>query len=400
MTFLYATKARSPELRRAYWLKITLVVAFFSGFLLSLKLWGSDRFFPLAPVFEFLPPIPASFDYLLLGLMFLWLVAIALIWRSQKLIWGFLILAFGFSLWDQNRWQPWFYQYLWMLGALSFYPWQKSDANNRKASLNICRLIVVSLYFWSGIQKMNVLFLQEVFPWMLEPFSRHWPESLKQLVNLTGYAVPFIETAIGLGLLTRRFRPISLGLAIAMHLFILLCIGPLGHGVNSVIWPWNLAMIAFLLLLFVRTESITAKSIIGIKNSLPHKIGLVFFGIMPFFSFFDLWDSYLSAALYSGNIAQAHIFIEESVKKNLPSSLGAHLSKTESRAGYKLNLLDWSSEAVGVPPYPEARFYRRIAHSLCDYATQPNDVILIIEEKADWLSGKRNSSVYNCVSQP
>ena len=32
------------------------------------------------------------------------------------------------------------------------------------------------------------------------------------------------------------------------------------------------------------------------------RVTLLLFGVMPLFNFFECWDSYLSAALYSGNV--------------------------------------------------------------------------------------------------
>jgi hypothetical protein len=395
---MHFKKTTSLDWKRTQWLKLIIVIGLLSGFLLSVKLWGSDRFFPLAPVLEFLPPIPANWDYFIYGCFALLLIAIALARHPQRLLWIFLSLALAYGLWDQNRWQPWFYQYLWMLGALGFVNWEKSDSARQAEVLNIARLIVASLYIWSGIQKANIVFVQEIFPWLVNPFTQTWPDNVRQALNLWGYSIPLLEAAIGVGLLTQRFRTLFVALAVAMHLFILVCIGPWGHNANTVIWPWNLAMIAFVLLLFTKAETVTLKEILWTKKSLRHNLALLVFGIMPLFSFFNLWDSYFSAALYSGNISHAHIFIEEPLKERLPKSVWAFLRKPDSRAGYKLDFVSWSNQTLGVPPYPEARFYRQIARYLCNYATQPSHLLLVIEGKPNWISGRRQSSVYNCSS--
>ncbi len=93
-------------------------VAIGCSFLLSWKLWLSSRLFPLAPVSNRLPEIVYPFDYIwffsLLGLL---AVISFLPWR-RTIILSFVCLAGSLSLWDQMRWQPWFYQYLFMLAAI------------------------------------------------------------------------------------------------------------------------------------------------------------------------------------------------------------------------------------------------------------------------------------------
>ena len=69
------------------------------------------------------------------------LVAIVLARRPRGHIIAF-VLARLLSYIDQSRWQPWFYQFLFMLGALTPCPWGGQDTNKREATLNVCRLIV------------------------------------------------------------------------------------------------------------------------------------------------------------------------------------------------------------------------------------------------------------------
>ena len=40
------------------------------------------------------------------------------------------------------------------------------------------------------------------------------------------YAVPVVEAAIGVGLLTHRFRKLAVAGAVLMHAFIMVCVGP------------------------------------------------------------------------------------------------------------------------------------------------------------------------------
>jgi uncharacterized membrane protein YphA (DoxX/SURF4 family) len=284
------------------------------------------------------------------------------------------------------------------MAALGFYPWGKTDIARQGAVLNTCRLLVASIYFWSGFQKMNLIFVSEIFPWMIEPFVKNWAPELKHWANATGFAVPLLEAAMGISLLVPRLRKMAIGLALAMHSFILLCLGPLGQNWNTVVWPWNIAMALFVIILFVGTENKSLRAMFFTSRFVFHKIVLVLFAIMPLLSFFDLWDSYLSASLYSGNIKRAYVFIEQNVKEKLPIAAQKYAEKTGSRTDYRLKIIDWATEELGVPPYPEKRVFRQIAKDFCGYANHASDVKLIIQSKPDWRTGNSATLTYDCLT--
>ena len=48
---------------------------------------------------------------------------------------------------------------------------------------------------------------------------------------------------------------------------------------------------------------------------------LLLFGIMPLFNFFGLWDSYLSASLYSSNIKDATVYVSKTAKDKVPETI-------------------------------------------------------------------------------
>src|SRR5882672_5137364 len=203
-----------PTEQRLTWLKVTLAMALGSGFVLSWRLWISSRLFPLVPVVAKLPAVPFPLDYIWFGLLFGLLAAICFRAQPRKLVIAFLGLAGLLSVFDQMRWQPWFYQYLFMLAALGFYAWKKPETKKSRATLNLCALIIVSIYFWSGVQKLNAGFINEVWPGMAEPLLRFLPGGLKSLPRSTALIIPLLEICVALGLLTRRFRNASVIVAI------------------------------------------------------------------------------------------------------------------------------------------------------------------------------------------
>jgi hypothetical protein len=374
---------------------VVLAAALLSGLLLSWKLWITARSYPLTPVSDSLPVIYFPLDSIVFIALLLLLPMIMISPRPRRYILTFVALAALLSLWDQSRWQPWFYQYMFMLTALGYCSLRDSEAKEQNAALNVCRFIVASTYVWSGIQKINLSFIGGIFPWLIKPLLRVFPAAWATLVLPAGVVVPILETGIGVGLLTRRLRNVSIGLAIAMHGLILLSIGPLGHNWNSVVWPWNVSMSLFVVILFWRIGDLSIKDLIGTRFLPLSGMVAVLFGVMPLFSFFGLWDSYLSAALYSGNITQAAVYVSDSVQTSLPAGIRPYVSKLPGDH-HQLNISGWSFAELNVPPYPEKRIYRNIARRICTYAQDPSEVILEIRERLSPFSGTRIVTEHDC----
>jgi len=254
-----AVSSSHASARQAFGLKIVLAVGLIGGFLLSPKLWISTRFYPLSPVWSKLPAIGHPWDRVWFGALLALLVGVVVHPRPRWLLTAFCILAGMLSLWDQSRWQPWFYQYLFMSIALAAFPWRNPQESplRAEAALNACRVIMAGMYFWSGLQKLNPLFLDDVFPWLIEPIVPRLPEFLQAKITSTGIASPFVEAGLGLALLIRPLRHAAVFGLIVMHALLLFCLGPLGHNWNTVVWPWNIAMALMCVVLFWQTKSVS-----------------------------------------------------------------------------------------------------------------------------------------------
>jgi hypothetical protein len=338
-----------------------------AGLLLSPKLWVGARFYPLTPIAGFLKPLPYPFDYAVYILVLILLAASALAPRPRWWIAASVLLLAALWAQDQSRLQPWCYQYAFMLVALAI--------PDPGASLNVCRLIVAAIYFWSGAQKLNPYFASGIFTYLAHSLAARLPA----LVTAAGYTAPLIEISCAVGLLTRKFRAPAIAILIAMHAFILLSIGPFGHNFNTVVWPWNMAMIVFLLLLFCHSQA-------GLREILwsPaafHRVVFVLFALAPALSFFNLWDSYLSAALYSGNRNQGAIHMTDAVAKHLPDEVTGDLGEAAD-GSLQLLVNDWSFDELNVPAYPELRIFKSAARKLCEFAAKPSDVRLEVKGKA------------------
>src|SRR4030095_10384896 len=172
----------APVDQLARWVALAMA----AGFALSPRLWLSTRAYPLVPVSGRLPRIPYPADFIVFGALWALLGVVALTGAFAPALLAFVVLAGAWSLWDQSRWQPWFYQYLFMLGALGLAPWTGG-------ALDTCLAIVAATYLWSGLQKVNMSFARVTFPWLVAPATERLPVGLGRIVAASGPAVAFAE---------------------------------------------------------------------------------------------------------------------------------------------------------------------------------------------------------------
>ncbi|HKD82642.1 MAG TPA: hypothetical protein VKH81_23330 [Candidatus Angelobacter sp.] len=379
-----------PE-QRLSWLRVGIAAAFLCGLGLSWRLWISSRLFPLSPIAGFLPAVRFPLDLIWFGAL-LGLLSAMMVVRSRWLIPVFLVLGGLLTLWDQERWQPWFLVYYFMLAAIGFYAWTRTDSRKHTA-LNMCRVVIVFTYIWSGLQKLNANFVREAWPDMAGPLFRFAPEVLKRLPPVLALVIPLMEIAIGLGLATRIFRNASVVFAAVTHMVILALL--IGSGENTVVWPWNIAM-AFLVVILFWQDRDTGPSAIFVSRNAGHALILLLFAVMPALSFFDFWDSYLSSALYSGNTNQAVIYLSAEVLEHMPAAIRPHVRL--SKEPYFLDMNRWSYAELNVPLYPEPRIYRSITRQVCRWggSSAPGQIMLRILEKPDLFTAERKSEFYDC----
>ena len=383
---------RGAEYRLA-WLRIAVAAGLVAGLLLSPNLWISTRSYPLTPLWDAVPPLPYPADYALFGLLVVLVTGVGIA-RGRAIGWlgiGALVMAAFFVVQDESRLQPWFYQYCFMLAAFCLFGLGRVSASD---ALNACRLIVVATYFWSGLQKANASFIQTTHPWLVEPLTTRLPDWAGSALLAGGYAVPVVEAVIGIGLLTRRFRRLAVMGALLMHAFIMLCIGPLGHDHNTVVWPWNFAMVAFVLILFWRAPDDTTPSTIldpgrNFSTGFAFRAAvLVLFAFMPLFNFFGLWDSYLSSGLYSGTSKQGYVL--EWKDSNWQSTRIGGVSERE----------------LNTPAYPEESIFENVfAERWCEEGGEEAlrreqagypEPILRVDGRPAIISGERSTELYSC----
>jgi hypothetical protein len=366
------------------------VAALAAGLLLASKLFLATRAFPRVPVLDGWPLLQPPLDTIVLGALIAALCGVAFAPRPRWWAAAATVLALVLALEDQSRWQPWFYQYVAMLAALAV-------ARDPGDTLAAWRVVLVGLYLWSGIQKLNATFMTRLFPWLVEPVVAVLPAGSREMLLGGWIVVPIVEIAVALGLLIPRLRNAAVVAAIATHVVVLGLLGPLAHGTNAVIWPWNVAMAALVTLLFWNAGGVSALDTVVPRRIGAHAAMLALFVALPALSFAGRWDSYLSGELYSGNLKVGALSITDRVAARLSDAARRHVMSDRVGAN-ALDLYEWSMGELSVPSYPEDRVFRAVARHVCRFADRPGDVVLVVFGRPGILTGQREISRNDCAA--
>lgn len=380
---------------RLRWAGKVVAAALAVGMLLSPALWltrpGSA---PLSDSFPLVPPLsglrmlalPAPLDsFLFAGVLALCALGAV---TGRRVVFG--ALFFGCLLLvlpDMMRWQPWTYLYLAALGTLAFVPAREAGGiRGWIEPLQVMRLLVGCVYLWSGANKLNASFFEE----RLSGFLAGLPLLLSDGPAATAltYSAPLAEIAAGLGMLFGGFRVRHLALAGAASTNLLVLVALVPAGSNSVVWPWNLAMIGLVAILFAGRDEKKEAS----PQQAPRRrtrargttLGGYFYAllvvalvsVMPFFGVLGLWPSYLSWALYSENTSEAVV-------------------RTD---GGEVGVTAIAYEHLNVPAYPSPAVYEAVAERACALRGPgaAGEAALVVWDRPDILDGQRTQKEYIC----
>lgn len=330
-------------------LRITCVFWIFTK-LFSYNLWHSNRLFPLVPPFDFLENVP-NFIHLTLFYLALAGIAVVGIFPKQKTILAVtIVIEIASCLLDQNRWQPWEYQYLLTYSFYFFYH------KNHKQFLTYFSFLLIVIYLNSGLHKLTGGFLYTVWEkMMLIEFFGFEHNQIKNLyIHYAGLILGIVEFMAALGCLIAKNKKIFALLLVGMHIFILALITPIGINYNSIVWPWNVAMILFILIAFYNaTSRISYKDLVEGYN----KIYFLLLGVLPFFCFVGLYDNFLAFNLYSGTTKHFSICVDE---KKVSQAYRPYFSNNIKICGEYRTISgnNWALKEMNIVIYPEERFYK------------------------------------------
>ena len=95
---------------RLHFIKLSVLLGLLTSILLSYNLWSGERYFPKASFLSNYHSIIPPFDYVFL-VMLVTLIIISAISHSKIPLFLLIIFSAFLCIDDQNRMQPWFYNY-------------------------------------------------------------------------------------------------------------------------------------------------------------------------------------------------------------------------------------------------------------------------------------------------
>ncbi|MDQ1094954.1 MULTISPECIES: hypothetical protein [Chryseobacterium] len=318
----------------------------------SYKTWITERLYPVIPPLDMTQDISPVFHVVLFCLSVILMVLILISDKKSLLIVLLISELISCSL-DMVRWQPWEYMYMTILLLIII-------GLHKPGNLRIMlHLFLVSVYLFSGLHKLNREFLTSIWTQMflIDLFGFSMEQILNYKLFFIGLIIPVTEIVFAILLLISRSKRKISFLLMAMHVIVLMVIGPAGLKYNSVVWPWNLSLIFILAVLYERPLESVRKKIL-IRNL--YWLGLWF--MMPVLSFSGRWYQYFSFNLYSGKQDQMYICFP----KVKPEMQPYFELKNEGLCPdmYCINLQNWAMAEIKSAPVPEPEIYKKVAADL------------------------------------
>ncbi len=252
----------------------------------SHALWFQDnRLYAPAPVFAALGELPHGLNAFLYGLMLI-LSGVLFIFSERRKI-GFILPPVFLLLATQDQLRGQFSLYMFMFNFLVAACLPKKLKDKHADPL---RYMIIGVYFWAGLYKINRYFIYALFPWFIAPwFPFHG------LAQMLGWTAPLVESAIGLCLFFPRTRWIGQLLACLMLLVVILSIGPFGHNQVMGVWPINFYIDGMAVLLFMGGRPLWAVK--DWKKPLP-ALSIFLFALLPAAGGLELIGHHPSFKLY------------------------------------------------------------------------------------------------------
>jgi len=342
---------------RAQRLRLVLAGATLLMVGLSWPLWIDLDEFPAIPFVGWYPSYPLAWSWL--GLIVLILsLGLSLTERFARLGLVTSIVVFvGLILGDQLRFQPWVYQYLVIASGLALVP--------PRQALMFSRLYLVSVYFHSGLSKLDDSFAHEMGPLFLRTLARVLGSEVSLWVGpkstLPILLMPMAEIVVAIALLVRRTRVLGYLAAFLIHVTLLLILGPWGLGHSPIVLVWNLVLAIEEFFLFWPLERIATEAMVWTPRSklVGSAMGLIV--VLPLVERWGIWDSWPSHALYASHCERSEITIDA---QSIPGSALAFGNQVQSTRDWALSLTGWCRAVRGVPAYPQCRYANGVAEWL------------------------------------
>ncbi len=346
-------------------------------------LWWPSGEYPVIPWFLVLLPVPTSVDLALAWGIVLSGIGVV-VCSARRLVvrpvsdvphtdgllvarTTWLVCLAGSLLLDQQRMQVWAWQFLWLTLFLTL-------ASPRTAQ-RCCRVFVLGIYVYSAISKLDLGFIEAQGPWL-------W-QGLRRAIGLAtpawgptplpgAWGFPLGELLVAGLLGVRRTRWCGIAAACAMHLTLLLALGPLGWDQQPGVLLWNVFFLVSVPQLFQESgwhalrlwggEDCTLQGNTRDRLCIAVVIVLSLWPALERFGGCDHWPAW---AVYSSRPEVLSIQVEDESVSFLPASLQPHVGPLLPLSDRRpISVEQWSFEQRHCPVYPQARYRLAVARHI------------------------------------
>ncbi|MGI9469880.1 MAG: hypothetical protein ACR2NZ_00005, partial [Rubripirellula sp.] len=217
---------------------------------------------------------------------------------------------------------------------------------------------------------------------------------------------PSVELIAGIGLLIPTTRRVAAFVLIAMHVSLIVILGPWGidHSRGVLIWNMMLMVQAWMLMIWKpsNAEQSTDVAASPTSESIARRVTsttwfarlIVILAIAaPLLERSGYWDHWTSWSLYSPHTSRAEIELHRSVIGKIDPSVEQHMREDADGDGWhRLSLEDWSLADRFVPVYPQARYQLSLASHLAHANDWDSEIRVRLRGVSNRWSGERSDT--------
>ena len=231
---------------------------------------------------------------------------------------------------DVIRLQPWVFLFALFYLAMIL-------CNNTADLFKAVRYILVGMYMWAGLHKLQPDFIDQVILPLIKLYG------IDQRYSVLGYGIAAIEIFIAISLLWSGTRKFSTSVAIGFHCCVIIQYGIL-HQYNLVIIPWNLTCAGVCYLIGKSTP--TPFTIKNKRILFVNWILIGFAGVLPMLHLFGNYPAALSWNLYSGKDKPFLMAAEGQV---VPMLFSSSITTFHKENVPIININHWILQQLNVP---------------------------------------------------
>jgi len=368
------------------------------------RMWTPQTVFPQVPLLGWARDVPAGFHWMgLVGLVagLLGMLLVPAGRAANAALWLMAGSTLAMAILDQQRMQPWAYQFALLAVVLVASP--------PRTAILLARLLVTSFYFHSAVTKLDYSFLHTLGQQFLVALFGSAVEGWSDGPGLAA-VFPIGELLVAVGLVLPRTRNLALAASIVLHVTLLVILGPWGLDHRPGVLLWNAYFIVQNVVLFwTPRAAVTASNLspadptLAERRPAPRAIVVLVLAaaVLPILEptgWFDIWPSW---GLYASSAERVVFQVHRLAEDQLPAGLRPFVEQPSDPDDPWLTVrIDrWALEALSAPIYPQNRVQLGVAQAIADEAQLAERGRAIRLGLADRWSGERSQSIVQGAAQ-